>query len=96
MLQSSVGNGGANLADDVRLVQTWLNRWRFLDGRRPLRVDGRCGPGTVAAIRKFESDALGRKYPVGRLAPDSAPVRLLQSMPAWFDPEPNEEPAKLR
>jgi lysozyme family protein len=91
MLQSSVGIGGANRADDVRLVQTWLNRWRFLDGRRPLRVDGGCGAGTVAAIRKFEIDALGRKYPVGRLIPDSAAVRLLQSMPAWFDPEPQEE-----
>jgi peptidoglycan hydrolase-like protein with peptidoglycan-binding domain len=94
MLQLSVGNGGANRTDDVRLVQTWLNRWRFLDGRRPLPVDGRCGSGTLAAIRKFESEALGRKYPSDRLTPDSASVRLLQSMPAWFDPEPQSEPAE--
>jgi hypothetical protein len=93
MLQSSVGNGGANRPDDVRLVQTWLNRWRFLDGRRPLPVNGRCGAATLAAIRKFEGEALGRKYPGDRLTPDGAAVRLLKSMPAWFDPEPQNEAA---
>jgi hypothetical protein len=87
MLQASVGRGGENRPDDVRLVQTWLNRWRFLDGRRPLPLDGKCSPSVIAGIRQFEGQAMGRKYPCDRVTANCQTVRLLENLPAWSDGE---------
>lgn len=50
-LHGSVGQGGANAAEDVRKVQSQLKR-RGVD---PGAIDGQIGPHTVSAIRVFQS-----------------------------------------
>ncbi|HQD10350.1 MAG TPA: peptidoglycan-binding domain-containing protein, partial [Flavihumibacter sp.] len=51
----SVGNGGANKAVDVRIVQDLLTRVSDRDGGSSnISVDGQNGPKTIAAIRKFQ------------------------------------------
>lgn len=53
-ISASVGQGGRNVAADVMLVQ------RLLQGRGfpPGAIDGRCGPQTVAAIKRFQASFL--------------------------------------
>ena len=60
-IQQSVGKGGVNRADDVRLVQKWLNQVSDLSGgpERPLAEDGRIGARTIAAISRFQQFQLG-------------------------------------
>jgi len=62
-ITASVGEKGANRADDVRLIQTMLNQ----AGGAGLKVDGVCGPNTIAAIRKFQSKFI--PHPDGRIDP---------------------------
>jgi hypothetical protein len=50
-LTGSVGAGGANAPDDVKLVQTLLTA-RGLD---PGPIDGVVGPATIAAIKSFQA-----------------------------------------
>ena len=50
-MTASVGQGGRNLAPDVLLVQGLLKSC----GLDPGRPDGRCGPKTIAAIRRFQA-----------------------------------------
>ena len=53
---ASVGLGGANLANDVATVQSMLNHVPSGNGgpAPALDTDGKCGPLTVGAIRKFQ------------------------------------------
>jgi len=54
-ISDSVGNGGANKAVDVRIVQDLLTRISDGDGGSSnISVDGQNGPKTMAAIRKFQ------------------------------------------
>src|SRR5258708_5941786 len=55
-LGASGGEGGANIAADVRNVQTRLNCVDEEDGGplESLAVDGICGPLTKAAIKRFQ------------------------------------------
>src|SRR5687767_14435019 len=67
-LTGSVGRGGVNRPDDVRAVQTLLNRYAGMLGLRPLPVDGAVGWRTIAAIRAFQS-RIGFNQPDGRINP---------------------------
>jgi hypothetical protein len=64
-LKGTVGLGGANQRTDVIAVQTLLKG----SGVDPGKIDGRCGPRTVAAIqvfqRRFLSHVDGRVDPNG-------------------------------
>jgi hypothetical protein len=51
-LQGSVGATGQNAMDDVVKAQQWLLQHGLSCGR----VDGWCGPRTVAAIQQFQAD----------------------------------------
>ena len=53
-LIASVGQGGRNLAPDVLLLQGLLKAKGFDPGK----PDGRCGPMTIAAIRRFQASFL--------------------------------------
>jgi hypothetical protein len=50
MIGGSVGAGGGNSPDDVRLVQRLLNDARARKGGQKLKVDGMAGKLTDAAI----------------------------------------------
>lgn len=59
--EGSVGEGGKNRPDDVRLVQSLLNRVPAVSGgsAAPLAVDGLSGPKTIAAIRRYQQFHFG-------------------------------------
>lgn len=65
-LSASVGQGGRNLADDVRQVQSLLNE---AGAAPPLVVDGDCGPNTQRAIRWFQEHVVRLPHPDGRVDP---------------------------
>jgi peptidoglycan hydrolase-like protein with peptidoglycan-binding domain len=68
-ISGSVGAGGTNKADDVKFIQTRLNRFPASDGgpAPPLVVDGLIGPKTLAAIRQFQAAHFG--WQDGRVDP---------------------------
>jgi len=77
-MAGSVGAGGANKADDVRLIQTLLNAVPSANALRPaakLAIDGRVGPKTIDAIRQFQTKYTG--FVDGRVDPGKKTIRAL-------------------
>jgi peptidoglycan hydrolase-like protein with peptidoglycan-binding domain len=69
----SVGSGGDNRPDDVRVVQDLLNR----AAGAGLDVDGDCGPKTVGAITEYQKGFTRR--PDGRVDPEGLTLRKLRA-----------------
>jgi len=82
----SVGEGGANQSQSVKVVQYLLNCVPGGSGGpgAELAVDGMIGPKTVAAIRKFQMAKFGKAD--GRVDLNGATIKALQG----FDPHPND------
>ena len=74
-LNGSVGFGGQNLRDDVIAVQTLLKK----HGADPGRVDGVCGPKTIAAINAFQKKTI--VHADGRVDAGGATWRKLSAQP---------------
>ena len=72
-INGSVGSGGDNGADDVRIVQDLLNR----AAGAGLDVDGDCGPRTVGAITEYQKGFTAR--PDGRVDPEGLTLRKLRA-----------------
>ena len=70
-ITGSVGQGGTNRPDDVRVVQQLLLEHGYDVGV----VDGIVGPRTIAAIRAFQSTFMAR--PDGRVDPGGATFKAL-------------------
>ncbi len=73
-IQSSVGLKGANLADDVMLVQERLNAARdiepvFGELVKELIADGKCGRMTLTAIVNYQAKVVLLAKPDGRIDP---------------------------
>lgn len=88
-LSSSVGLGGANAPDDVRLVQILLNAslGRYERAKR-IAIDGRWGPRTEAALHRFQRHAVGQRRPTGRIDPGDRTLECLRdALPAQLSPE---------
>jgi hypothetical protein len=81
-LESSVGQGAANRAADVRLVQAMLSRVPAERGgvRRELVQDGIVGPLTLAAIRGFQRHSVGAGASDGRIDAGDATWRALAQL----------------
>jgi peptidoglycan hydrolase-like protein with peptidoglycan-binding domain len=79
-LWRKVGNGGANRADDTLAVQVALNAVPVPLGgpEAPLKVDGKVGPKTVGAIRRFQQ--YWTKVVDGRVDPGGPTVRMLNEL----------------
>ena len=73
---ASVGRGGLNRTDDVRLVQKLLNRY-LQPAQRPLVVDGVMSPRTIAAIEAFQRRVVTMHRPEGRIAPGDRTMAAL-------------------
>ncbi len=86
-MSASVGQGGKNLEEDVKLVQAALNR-RADAG---LKVDGRCGRDTIEAIVEFQR-ALGQSKPDGRVDPKRGTARALAASGKVGKPPPPPNP----
>lgn len=75
-MRGAVGHGAPNHREDVRLVQTLLNGISAGEGPQShLRVDGICGPLTVAAIRRYQSVRTG--IVDGRVDPTGPSIKSL-------------------
>ncbi|MBC6489559.1 caspase family protein [Flavihumibacter stibioxidans] len=72
----SVGSGGSNQSGDVRLVQQLLSQVPAAEGGTPnIQIDGICGAGTIAAIKKFQT--ANECAASGLFRPDKGSVILL-------------------
>lgn len=94
VMNGSVGASGKNLSDDVRLVQSLLNNISPAKGGAApkLAVDGRCGPLTIAAIRKFQQVNL-QGFADGRVDAPGSTIRLLAQSAALNVSLPGLKPA---
>ena len=75
-ISGSVGAGGMNLRNDVLLIQQLINA-NLPIPLRPLVVDGRCGPFTIAAIQEIQRRDLRVTAPDGKIDPGGATFRFL-------------------
>ena len=67
-ISGSVGQGGANFSQDVRTIQSLLNKQSArVPGMQPLVVDGLIGPKTINAIKQFQRSVVGFSMPDGRV-----------------------------
>jgi peptidoglycan hydrolase-like protein with peptidoglycan-binding domain len=78
IIQASVGRGGVNRPEDVRMVQELLNK-HTRPPMQLLQVDGMAGPKTIAAIEAFQRHNLSMIHPDGRVDPDGRTLLALSS-----------------
>ncbi len=77
-IQESVGRGGVNRSDDVKTVQTLLNRKiAKLVPLSPVTVSGECDAETVALIEEYQRRMLGLRNPDGRVDPTGRTIASL-------------------
>ncbi|CAM4253614.1 N-acetylmuramidase domain-containing protein [Pseudoalteromonas ostreae] len=82
-ITQSVGLGGHNSLNDVKTVQTALNKLlKLIPPTQALVVDGRLNPRlenskTVAAIKLFQSKVLNMVRPDGKINPNDATFRKI-------------------
>jgi peptidoglycan hydrolase-like protein with peptidoglycan-binding domain len=76
-IMTSVGQGGINRDSDVRSVQTALNTFAAKLGILPLRVDGKSGPKTIDAIKKFQRVIVRAPVAGGKIDPNDQTARAL-------------------
>jgi hypothetical protein len=89
----SVGRGGQNRPDDVRVVQTLLNH-NMPAPLNLLDVNGICGPQMVFAIETYQSKNLGSAHPDGRVDPGGATFRALSGAAPQPPPASVSAPGK--
>jgi hypothetical protein len=78
-IAASVGTGGENRADDVRMVQRLLNDHRGRAGLPLLEVDGIAGPLTISALRDYQIAREVMDVTSGSVQPGDRTMRSLQS-----------------
>ncbi|HEY4118372.1 MAG TPA: peptidoglycan-binding domain-containing protein [Byssovorax sp.] len=76
-LTGSVGKGGNNSYEDVRVVQQALNDYAVLLGAARVREDGTLDDATAAAILEFQRRIVRIDAPDGRVDPASRTLRTL-------------------
>src|SRR5262245_38940482 len=78
-ISASVGEGGVNRPDDVRLIQSALNDIEVEDGGPDplLVVDGIAGPLTKRAIARYQLPHIG--FADSRVDPDGPTLRALNA-----------------
>ena len=82
-LRSAVGRGAPNRREDVRVVQTLLNR---AGANPPLAVDGRFGAHTDTALAAYQAPFLS--VPDGVVSPGGPTLRHLLGAPALAPERP--------
>jgi peptidoglycan hydrolase-like protein with peptidoglycan-binding domain len=74
-IKASVGEAGTNNGPDVKCVQLLLNNWLAGHAMLPLAIDGRCGPLTIGAMKRFQATFL--PVPDGRADVNGPTIRRL-------------------
>ena len=88
-LSGSVGRGGANRGDDVRLIQSLINA-NLPIPLAPLDVDGICGSNTIFAIETYQRRILNMTSPDGRVDPGGGTFGSLTG--GGSSPQPSPTP----
>ncbi len=89
VITASVGQSGANKADDVFDIQYGLDQVPPIDGgpEPPLKIDGLCGPKTIGAIRNFQMKHFGWQGADGRIDPGRRTLQKLnEKRQRWISP----------
>lgn len=85
IIKDSVGLGGANIKDDVLLVQKLLNK-QFIPGvSGPLKEDALVGKNTISRIEIFQKHVVKMIRPDGRVDPNGKTIKIL-SLPERASP----------
>jgi len=80
-ISASVGSGGSNRLEDVRVIQNLLNaNAGHMQPFVKLDVDGRVGAKTIGAITRFQKVVLGKAAPDGRVDPGKATIERLVAL----------------
>jgi len=80
-ITGSVGRGGVNRANDVRLIQALLNNYKITGITTPLKVDGKAGNNTYTRIETFQKKILKVTKPDGRVDPKGRTFDKLVNRP---------------
>jgi N-acetylmuramidase len=88
IIHASVGRGGVNRPEDVRIVQELLNK-HTRSSMQLLQVDGMAGSKTIAAIEAFQRNNLSMIHPDGRVDPDGGTLIALSSNASVPPPTPS-------
>jgi hypothetical protein len=86
-IHDSVGLGGANQPEDVKIVQALLNQ--RLHPSPGLDEDGTINPKTTAAIQSFQSEVSHLVRPEGRVDPDGMTLAALNADAPEPEPPPD-------
>jgi hypothetical protein len=91
-ITAAVGVNSPNRLQDVRVIQDALNQVPARSGgpAPPLKVDGHCFGKTQAAIKRFQKEACGFKWPDGRISPKGKTHVRLQDF--FVEPNPYTMP----
>ncbi len=90
-IRDSVGRGGVNTVHDVTTVQALLNR-HLKPPATALKVDGACGPKTIAAIEDVQRRLVKMPVPDGRVDVGGRTLAALTG--GATPPAPAGQPAK--
>lgn len=82
VITKPVGQGGANVYDDVFNIQYGLDQVAPIDGgpSPQLVIDGKCGPKTIGAIRDFQKKHFGWQGCDGRIDPGKQTLAKLNQL----------------
>ena len=92
IITASVGRGGINRPDDVRVVQDLLNQSSCAPDPA-LIVDGKVGSKTIATIEAFQKKVVRMRRPDGRVDPRAKTFKLLSEDSATKSIDTLEQPA---
>lgn len=84
-ITASVGLGGKNTVADTRLIQASINPHFKALGIDLLEVDGKCGPLTRGAIKRYQQAFLKMTSPDSRVDPGGKTVVHMANNPAPVD-----------
>lgn len=95
-ISASVGKGGKNGADDVRIVQTLLNKHATAAGFSKLKVSDECDKDTIKAIEAFQR-AIDMKSPDSRVDPGGKTFKALEAreLPEKEETKPTGKTGKV-
>jgi len=82
VIAKSVGKGGVNLPDDVKLVRQLLGKFLKGQGKPPLPDSGVADSALTSAIESFQSKVMGFPKPDGRIDPGGKTIARLLAEPA--------------
>jgi hypothetical protein len=86
-ISSSVGKGGKNKPEDIKIVQELLNDFTKMCGFKKLDEDGLIGPKTLSAIAEFQKTAVGMSKPDSRIDPGGDSFSTLSKGPKKAEAE---------